>query len=450
LNILLACEFYHPSVGGVQEVMRQLAERLVGRGHQVTVATTHLSERKRLEVNGVKVEEFRISGNLVRGISGETDRYLSYVREARYDVLMIKAAQQWTFDALTPILDSITKPKIFVPCGFSGLFNPEYAGYFRQMPDWLRKFDRLIFYATNYRDINMARQHGIDRISIIPNGADEREFHVDRDPGFRARNRIAADAFLVLTVGTLTGFKGHLELAKAFEQCDFADRPACVILNGNTPRPSGSGPGLLRERLGSFRHQLAAMYKRGGMFQIAKWLCWPVLVRLGLGPALQRRGYGLNTASARAPTLKDVARRINALPNRQAILSDFARPDLIQAYLACDLFVFASKIEYSPLVLYEAAAAGVPFLTAPVGNAAEIAEWTGAGVVYPATIDAEGHTQVDVRELAAQISRLAREPDTLAHLGALGRRNWEAQFTWDRISRLYEAVFEECLEKVET
>jgi L-malate glycosyltransferase len=429
--------------------MRQLAERLVGRGHRVTVATTYLPERQGLELNGVKVEQFRISGNLVRGMSGETARYVSYVHEADYDVLMIKAAQQWTFDALAPVLDSIKKPKIFIPCGFSGLFNPEYAGYFRKMPEWLRKFDRLIFYATNYRDINMAREHGIDRIAIIPNGADEREFRVERDPGFRARHGIPADAFVVLTVGTVTGFKGHLELARAFEQCDFADRPARLLLNGNTPRPSGSGLARLRERFRSYQHQLAAMHKRGGLIQIAKWLCWPVLARLGLDATLRRLGYGLNTASARA-TVKDVVRRINALPNRRAILSDFGRPELIQAYLASDLFVFASNIEYSPLVLYEAAAAGLPFLTAPVGNAAEIADWTGAGVVYPGMVDGQGHTQVDVRELATHISRLAREPDTLARLGASGRRNWEAQFTWDRISRLYEAVFQECLEKVET
>ena len=37
LSILLACEFYAPSVGGVQEVMRQIAERLVDRGHSVIV-----------------------------------------------------------------------------------------------------------------------------------------------------------------------------------------------------------------------------------------------------------------------------------------------------------------------------------------------------------------------------------------------------------------------------
>ncbi len=40
LKLLLCCEFYHPSRGGVQEVMRQLAERFAAAGHDVTVATT--------------------------------------------------------------------------------------------------------------------------------------------------------------------------------------------------------------------------------------------------------------------------------------------------------------------------------------------------------------------------------------------------------------------------
>jgi len=64
LRILLACEFYYPSVGGVQEVMRQLAERLVARGHSVTVATTFLAERRSREVNGVTLVEFKVSAML--------------------------------------------------------------------------------------------------------------------------------------------------------------------------------------------------------------------------------------------------------------------------------------------------------------------------------------------------------------------------------------------------
>src|SRR5207249_1447325 len=117
-------------------------------------ATSKLQERQSNEISGVKLEEFRIAGNFVRGMVGEVSRYREFLLNADYDVLMIKAAQQWTFDALTPILGLITKPKIFVPCGFSGLLDPAYSDCFKRMPEWLRKFDRLIFYATDYRDIN--------------------------------------------------------------------------------------------------------------------------------------------------------------------------------------------------------------------------------------------------------------------------------------------------------
>ena len=41
---------------------------------------------------------------------------------------------------------------------------------------------------------------------------------------------------------------------------------------------------------------------------------------------------------------------------RRAVVIDLPRAELIQAYLNSNLFVFASKVEYSPLVLYEAAA----------------------------------------------------------------------------------------------
>ena len=82
-----------------------------------------------------------------------------------------------------------------------------------------------------------------------------------------------------------------------------------------------------------------------------------------------------------------MAAKASAQPFKRVILTDLERQDLIQAYLAADLFVFASRIEYSPLVLFEAAAAGTPFLTVPVGNADEIVRWTGGGVLCEATKD---------------------------------------------------------------
>src|SRR4051794_28038444 len=104
MRILFGSQFYAPSVGGVQELMRQLAERLVARGHEVTVATTKLPARDFETLNGVAIEEFDISGNFVSGMDGEIQKYHEYVVNGNFDVIMVMAAQQWTFDALWPVL----------------------------------------------------------------------------------------------------------------------------------------------------------------------------------------------------------------------------------------------------------------------------------------------------------------------------------------------------------
>jgi glycosyltransferase involved in cell wall biosynthesis len=251
-------------------------------------------------------------------------------------------------------------------------------------------------------------------------------------------------------VGSLTGLKGHLEVAKAFEQSNFGDRPARLILNGNTPRPeSKKRRWFERLQIKPRIERAVSIYKQRGMVRVAKWLIRGLLERLGLDWILVKLGYPPKVAVTAEETVVAVMRRINAIPGRRAMLVDLPRSELVQAYLNSDLFLFASKIEYSPLVLFESAAAGLPFLSAPVGNAAEIARWTGAGITCPATVDAQGYTQVDVKHLAAQLSSLSTQTEFLARLGVDGRRNWEQRFTWDRISRQYESIFEQCVESVE-
>lgn len=436
MRIVLASEFYAPSVGGVQEVMRQIGERLVEAGHEVTVITTYLPERKTRLERGVQIVEFNLAGNLVNGIRGDVDGYRRFVLEQDYDVLMIKAAQQWTFDALVPVLHEIRKPKVFIPCGFSGLFDPAYAEYFRDMPDWLRQFERLIFYASQYRDIDLARRHGLSNIHVLPNGADEREFNAAKDRSFRSRHGIPEDAFVVMTVGSVTGLKGHLELAAAFEKCDFGSSPACLLLIGNSPRA-----------LGGWQERVKAMYRVGGVTRLAKWALRPLFESLGLQWLLRALGYPERTLSPDA-AVKKVLQRVNAIEGRKALLIDLPRPEVIQAYLNSNLFVFASKIEYSPLVLFEAAAAALPFLSVPVGNAAEIAAWTGGGVICEAEVDANGYTQVDPAKLAHEIDSLKRQPEILARLASDGRQAWEQRFSWSTIFRSYEKIFEQCLEQV--
>ncbi len=55
MNILHTSEFYSPGVGGEQEVVKQLSERLAARGHEVTVATTRLfDEGYRIDIQKYK------------------------------------------------------------------------------------------------------------------------------------------------------------------------------------------------------------------------------------------------------------------------------------------------------------------------------------------------------------------------------------------------------------
>ena len=114
--------------------------------------------------------------------------------------------------------------------------------------------------------------------------------------------------------------------------------------------------------------------------------------------------------------------------------------ELVSMFRQADLFVFASNIEYSPLVLYETAAAGTPFLTVPVGNSAEIAQWTGAGLICPANMDVQGFTRVDPNVLAEAMTDAMLSPKRLNQMGQTGRQRWRQYFTWQKISTYYEAA----------
>lgn len=421
VRILLCCEFYYPSVGGVQVVMQQLAERFVAMGHRVTVATSRIPGRSGTELNGVQIKEFTVSGNLVAGMHGEVAAYREFVCGGMFDVVMIKAAQQWTFDALWPVLDRISAAKVFIPCGFSGLYEAAYRDYFTRIPDILRMFDRLIFYASDYRDINFAREHGIESFLILPNGASEREFTVARNPEFRTSRGIGNDDLLFLTVGSMTGLKGHLEIAKAFSLADFGAQGATLILNGNKCLQLYKGP------LQAARKIIGVLRLYGPKY-VAKHL---------LKTSLRAMGIRVGKDDELEATLTSISRQ----PGKKVIVADLPRGELVQAFMAADLFVFASNVEYSPLVLFESAAAGTPFLSVPVGNSAEIAEWTGAGVICQAERDAKGYTRVDPAVFARAMEQMVRDRDKLRELGKTGRKNWQERFTWDLIAQRYEDLF---------
>jgi glycosyltransferase involved in cell wall biosynthesis len=383
LRILHASQFYPPSVGGVQEVVRQISEGLAACGHDVTVATSHLPERKRSTLNGVYIQEFDVKGNAARGLRGEVARYRRFVADEAFDVVMSYAAQQWTTDALLDVVNDVPAARVLAPCGFSGLYQRRYRHYFARLPDRLKRWDALVFHGNEYRDIEFARKAGLDKLVVIPNGADEREFGPPRrsDVSFRSKHGIPQDVPIVLTVGSHTGRKGHAALLTAFDRFP---REAVLVMIGN---PAG--------RRGCVR----ACRRRGA--------------------TLTRRSHG----------------------SHRVLLLDPPRDEVIKAYFAADIFVFASEVECSPLVLFEAAAAGLPVLTVPVGNSREILEHTGGGLVVPAERGRDGNTRVDPATFASAMSELLDQPQRLHQMGANARAVWQRQYTWSTVAARYEDLY---------
>jgi glycosyltransferase involved in cell wall biosynthesis len=444
MKLLFCCESYWPHRGGVQEVMRQIAERMAAAGHDVSVATRVHPDRKTDIHNGVRIHAFDVSGNLVTGIRGEIDRYRQFLTDFDGDAILIKAAQQWSFDALWPVADKIKARKVFVPCGFSSFYEPSFKDYFGQLPEILRKFDHLIFYAEQYRDIEFARANGITRFSIIPNGASEVEFgrQTRQEGRFRKEFGIPATDLVFLTVGSPISAKGHEAVEEAFAKVDLGGRDATLILNGNWP-PKRFTAEYFRRVL----HRVASLNSmREGTRLFREHGITGIMRRLFPKPPRERTRLTKHsdlrpaaTQGTEAPV--PVGSLVPVSPAQKTVLRvDLPRQKVVDAFFGADLFVFASKVEYSPLVLFESAAAGTPFLTVPAGNAAEIVRWTGGGWLCPADVDARGYIKVSPTVLAREIEKGIRAPDYLRELGDAGRQAWLDRFTWEKIVKSYERV----------
>ena len=75
MNILVGTDYYYPSGGGQQIVLKEISERLVKRGHTVTVATSKRTDRQVTIYNGVNIKEFKINGSYVHGLVGNIQEY---------------------------------------------------------------------------------------------------------------------------------------------------------------------------------------------------------------------------------------------------------------------------------------------------------------------------------------------------------------------------------------
>lgn len=382
MKILHTVESYLPARNGMAEVVRQLSEGLAARGHAVTVATSVNAERDFDSLNGVGIQTFPISGNIIRGLKGPTEAYVRFVQQANVDLITCFAAQQWATDLLLPHLSSLSAKKVFVPTGLSALHDPAYRAYFEKMPSWLRTFDANVFLSDTYQDAAFARRHSIANAVLIQNGASNEEFGSMPSNSLRQKLGIGQRTKLILHVGTFTGEKGHHEAIQIFLNARVRNATLLFV---------GKSPAKITKILGRRRRYLELP-----------------------------KQYALAGKKIRSHSL--------------------SREDTVQAFKEADVFLFPSRVECSPIVLFEAAAAGTPFLSTEVGNAREIAEWTGGGQIMPTEFrDMRGYA--DIAAASRQLETLLQDEALRERMGTSARAAWQQHFTWEKITDRYERLY---------
>ena len=408
MKILHTVKQYHPSSGGMYEVVKQLSKNLTKLGHDVTIATTKLPANYNPDYD--KIKEFAISGDLVVGLKGEVKKYQKFLINSSFDIITNFAAQQPMTDAMLPILDRIKAKKVFVPTGFSAFYMPEYKKYFENMKTWMRKYDMNVFLSNNYRDINFARKNKIKNITVIPNGASKEEFLNDYNINIRKRLLIPTDAFFILHVGSHTKQKGHKEAIEIFSKAKINN--AVFLIIGN--------PGACLK-------------------------------------SCEKQAKKLNKS-------KNYKKY-----NKRLIIKHLSRKETIAAYKEADLFLFPSNTECSPIVLFECMASKTPFLVTDVGNAKEIIEWSGAGKLLPTkkryyidplpisilknlikiALNTKSYKKLfsvaKTKESALILEQVYNDKKELDIMSKNGYDAWLNKFNWEKISKDYERLYQQIL-----
>ena len=106
-------------------------------------------------------------------------------------------------------------------------------------------------------------------------------------------------------------------------------------------------------------------------------------------------------------------------------LTDIPREDTVAAYHEADIFLFASSVEASPLVILEAKASKTPFVSTDCGN---VKEWEG-GIVCGAN------------EISTNANKILDNEKLRKRLAADGYKEWEEKHTWGAIIEKYENLF---------
>jgi glycosyltransferase involved in cell wall biosynthesis len=366
VRVLLAAHRYFPAPGGTERIVQTIAEGLVARGDTVAVVTQ--------QEPGTPVEE-SIAGVAIHRIGVRTfggirwpKGYLRFLRRYDADLFHLHGNRIWCADFYLPFAGAFRWPQVLTGHGFY-----QYAVHPRRRDRWyferyfprvVRSFDR--YAALTSHEIDQLTGWGFpkDRLTLVPNGVDLAEFETPLPDGPSLKERFQFRAPHVAVYAG--GFFENKRVDRLIEAVGQTRGAWALVVAGN-------------DRPGS-------PYSRA--------IC-----------EAQARSLGVEFRAVGTPS----------------------RGEVLELLRRADAVVLGSDYEGFGVILLEAMAGGVPFVSWETGAATDLAA-TGGGVVVRS-----------VPEFVAALERLAHPAERIA-AGQRGRAGARS-YTNAEMVRRYAAIY---------
>jgi len=418
MNILHVTSAYWPFIGGAETYVQAVSERLVSRGHAVSVVTTDAACVDRYwdsreppampadeVINGVRIRRCRIAHLplspwsfyalrrlavlLARpplderlGLWNYLARYMPWVPEmetalargpGQADIVHgINISLEWPLIAGLHFARRRGLPFVATPFLHPGVEHVQRNYTMPHQVDALRKSDAVVVQtgieAQAVADLGVAPR----RIVRLGMGVDPMRLQGGRAERFRAKHN-TGDTPIITLMGAITRDKGAIALTEAMRQLWRSGTEAFLALAGPTPRPGGYKQYLRNVPAGEKKH----------------------ILRLGV----------------------------------------VTGQDKLDLLAATDVFALPSRVDSFGIVYLEAWMYEKPVIGAAAGGVPDVISEGEDGLLVPFG---------DVDCLAERIEFLLRHPAEAREMGVKGRRKVLANHTWqkitDRLLSIYEAV----------
>ncbi len=210
-KVLLFCDYFLPSIGGVEVFISELGKQLQKKGFSIDVMCRWLPNRKSNEIDGMKIIDWKIGDEATKALNTSVIREAAnYIDTNHYDAI-IALSQPDNWVGQTIYLAKKHNNLIFLPSIRKELIKHwEAVNITDKVVEVLKKAKHLISVSENGWDNIFFEQHKLSHI-FVPHSINPKKSDID----FKEKYNLKHKHFL-LVVANFYPIKNQLNLLKQF------------------------------------------------------------------------------------------------------------------------------------------------------------------------------------------------------------------------------------------